>query len=67
VKPEAGIYCFSQPGKVDFSDYATLASRWLEDECYYPDWYARADIDWSTEVSWDDIAILAQQWLQSIE
>lgn len=53
-------------GKVDFEDYALLASRWLEDECYYPDWCDRADIDWSTEVGWSDIAILVQQWLQEI-
>ena len=54
-------------GKVDFEDYAALASRWLEEDCGYPDdWCDRADIDWSSQVDWQDIAILAQLWLQDI-
>ena len=53
-------------GTVDFEDYAVLASRWLDNECYYPDWCERADIDWSTEVNWNDVGLLAQQWLQDI-
>jgi len=54
-------------GTVDFEDYAIIASRWLDNECYYPDWCDRADIDWSNEVNWNDIGILAQQWLGGID
>lgn len=50
-------------GKVNFNDYAVLASRWLDDGCVYPEWCDRADIDWNTEVNIEDLAILAQLWL----
>ena len=53
-------------GKVNFKDYAILASRWLDEACIYPDWCDRADIDWSTEVGIEDLAIIAEQWLESI-
>lgn len=53
-------------GKVNFKDYAVLASRWLDEGCVYPDWCNRADIDWSSEVNIEDLAVIAQQWLESI-
>jgi len=52
-------------GTVNFNDFAILASRWLEEDCSYPDeWCQGADIDWSTEVDIEDLAILAEQWLE---
>ena len=55
-------------GSVNFQDFAILASRWLEEECSYPDeWCEGADIDWNTEVGIEDLAILAQQWLESVD
>jgi len=55
-------------GAVDFHDFAILASRWLEEDCgYADDWCEGADIDWSTEVGIEDIAILTQQWLESVD
>jgi len=54
-------------GTVNFQDYAIVASRWMEEDCGYPDdWCEGADINWSNEVNWDDLSILAQQWLYSI-
>jgi len=52
-------------GIVNFQDFAILASRWLDEECGYPDdWCQGSDIDWNTEVGIEDLAILAQQWLE---
>jgi YD repeat-containing protein len=53
-------------GKVDFKDFAILASRWLEQDCISSDWCGGSDIDWSGSVDFDDLAILAQQWLESV-
>lgn len=54
-------------GAVDFHDFAIVASRWLDQECGYADeWCQRADIDWSSDVGFDDLAFLAQQWLESV-
>lgn len=53
--------------KVDFHDFAIIASRWLDEECGYADeWCDRGDIDWSSEVGIEDLAIIAEQWLESI-
>jgi YD repeat-containing protein len=53
---------------VDFSDFAKLASHWLDEDCGYADqWCDRADIDWDTEVGIEDLAIVTQQWLNSVE
>ncbi len=53
-------------GTVNFQDFAKMASRWLDEECGYPDeWCDGADIDWNTEVGIEDLAIIAQQWLES--
>jgi hypothetical protein len=38
----------------------------LEEGCISPDWCQGADIDWNTEVGIEDLAILADQWLESI-
>jgi len=55
-------------GTVNFHDFTVVASRWLDEDCGYPDeWCEGADIDWNTEVGIEDIAILAQQWLESID
>ena len=55
-------------GTVNFQDFAILASRWRGEECGYPDeWCDGADIDWDTEVGIEDLAIIAQQWLESVD
>jgi YD repeat-containing protein len=54
-------------GTVNFKDFAIVASRWLEEDCDYPDeWCVGADINWSSEVGIEDLGIIAQQWLASI-
>jgi YD repeat-containing protein len=54
-------------GKVDFKDFAIIASRWLDADCIGPGWCEGADIDWSSTVDIEDLAILAQQWLERIQ
>ena len=57
----------SVDGSVNFQDFAILASRWLQQDCGYPDeWCERADLNWSDVVNTEDLAILAQQWLDSM-
>ena len=54
-------------GSVNFQDFAIVASRWLEQDCSYPDaWCFGADINWSNTVDFDDLALLSYQWLESI-
>ena len=54
-------------GSVDFQDFARLASRWLEEDCGYLDeWCEGADIDWSSSADIEDLAIITQQWLESV-
>lgn len=39
----------------------------MDEECGYPDeWCGGADIDWDTEVDIEDLAIIAQQWLENV-
>ncbi len=57
----------SVDSSADFQDFAIVASRWLDDGCGYADeWCDRADINWSSEVGIEDLAILVEQWLESI-
>ena len=57
----------SVDNNVDFRDFAIVASRWLDEDCGYADqWCDRADINWSTEVGIEDLATLAEQWLESV-
>ena len=54
-------------GTVNFQDFAIVASRWLEEDCDYPDeWCFGADVNWSSKVGIEDLGIIAQQWLASI-
>lgn len=56
----------SLDGTVNFHDFTLLASRWLDETCISPDWCDRADIDWSTAVDFQDLPIVAQQWLEGV-
>jgi len=56
-----------QDGDVDFQDFATLASEWLEVGCGNPDWCGRADIDYSGDVGFSDLQILTENWLEGTE
>jgi ankyrin repeat protein len=51
-------------GVVNFSDFAKLASHWLETGCGQPNWCEGADRDYSGSVDFIDFAALAQRWLR---
>ena len=56
----------SVDGTVNLNDFSLVALRWLETDCSYPDeWCEGADIDWNTEVGIEDLALIAQQWLDA--
>jgi len=51
-------------GKVNFADFAVLASQWLGTGCQESNaWCDKADIDHSGAVGFDDILIMAENWL----
>ncbi|AQQ72236.1 hypothetical protein SMSP2_02617 [Limihaloglobus sulfuriphilus] len=50
--------------RVDFADYAVMASKWLEASCYAGnDWCGGADIDLSSDVGAADVLGFAAEWL----
>ena len=57
----------SVDGEVSFTDFAVLASRWLDTDCAGPDWCDGADINHSGQVNLEDLAIIAEQWLENIQ
>jgi hypothetical protein len=52
-------------GDINFIDFASLASYWLESDCLHLDWCGGADVNRSNVVDWKDLAILVQFWLES--
>ncbi|UCG46137.1 MAG: CotH kinase family protein, partial [Phycisphaerales bacterium] len=56
---------FNSDWRVDFVDWSQLAGKWLE-ACSAPDWCDGVDLDGSTRVDFDDVAIFAQEWLGGI-
>jgi hypothetical protein len=54
---------FSDNGRVDFQDFAILASYWAEHTCGSPDWCHGADIDRNEIVDEQDLADFALDWL----
>ena len=54
---------FSDNGRVDFEDFAILASYWAENTCGQPDWCHGADMDKNQIVDEQDLADFALDWL----
>ncbi|MHC4109507.1 MAG: dockerin type I domain-containing protein [Planctomycetota bacterium] len=52
-------------GNVNFLDFATLASYWLEPDCIHLNWCSGADVNRNNVVDWKDLAILVRYWLES--
>ncbi len=53
--------------KVDFSDYAILASHWLETDCSDPGWCQEADLDTNGNVDFYDLMLFCEYWLEKTE
>lgn len=51
--------------KVDMSDLRMMSAGWLS-QCASPDWCQGMDINRDTYVNFDDFAILANEWMQSL-
>ena len=52
------------PPGVGFTDYAELAGRWLNQECWLKHNCHGADLDFSGTVNWTDLKIFTDHWLE---
>jgi len=50
--------------KVDFADFALLASQWNRSEDEFPNWCQAADIDASGTVDANDLMLFTDYWLE---
>jgi hypothetical protein len=55
---------FNRDEIVNFSDFAILASYWLDDICSAPDWCEGTDSDKSNKVDIPDLAKFIDYWLE---
>jgi len=51
-------------GSVDWIDISIFTNRWLDTGCSADSWCDGADIDHSTNVDFNDFALLAQNWFK---
>jgi hypothetical protein len=59
---------FNNDTKVDFCDYAILASHWQATDCNEPcGWCQRADLDIDGNVDFDDLMLFSEYWLERTE
>jgi len=55
---------FNGDTKVDFTDFAVLASYWGDTVCSDPNWCEGADLDTDGSVDSNDLALFAEYWLE---
>jgi hypothetical protein len=59
---------FHKDTKVDFCDYAILASHWQATDCNEPGgWCEGADLDIDGNVDFDDLMLFCKYWLEKTE
>lgn len=58
---------FNEDTKVDFFDYAMLASHWLETDCGSKDDCQGTDLDTDGDVDFDDLMKFCEYWLEKTE
>jgi hypothetical protein len=58
---------FNDDTKVDFSDYAMLASHWLATGCNAPGWCQGTDLDTDGNVDYNDLRLFCEYWLEKTE
>jgi len=58
---------FNQDTKVDFTDFAILASYWQEPNCNAPNWCEGTDLDTDGSVDAYDLALFVDYWLEKTE
>jgi hypothetical protein len=55
---------FNNDTIVNFRDYATLASHWLETNCIAPNWCEGTDLDTNGKVDINDLMLFCEFWLE---
>jgi hypothetical protein len=58
---------FNNDTKVDFYDYAILASHWRETDCNEPSWCQGTDLDIDGNVDFDDLMLFCEYWIERTE
>jgi hypothetical protein len=58
---------FNDDTKVDFRDYAILASHWLETDCNNSGWCQGTDLDIDGNVDLNDLMLFCEYWLEKTE
>ena len=58
---------FNNDTKVDFADFALLASYWQITACSDPNWCEGTDLDTDGSVDADDLALFLNYWLEKTE
>jgi len=58
---------FDESTRVDFGDFAILASYWQEQGCEDPDWCQGTDLDISGTVDMNDLMLFSDYWLERTE
>jgi len=58
---------FNKDTRVDFTDFAVIASHWQENECSDPNWCEGTDLDTNGGVDTNDLMSFAEYWLEKTE
>lgn len=58
---------FTNDTKVDFSDYAILASQWLKTDCSDPGWCQGTDLNTDGNIDYNDLRLFCEYWLEKTE
>lgn len=58
---------FNNDTKVDFADFAVLASHWQETGCSDPNWCEGTDLDADGNVDINDLVLFTNYWLEKTE
>ena len=58
---------FDNDARVDFNDFAVLASHWQETGCNEPNWCEGTDLDIDGNVDCNDLTLFIDYWLERTE
>jgi len=58
---------FNDDARVDFDDFAVLASHWQETGCSDPNWCEGTDLDADGNVDCNDLTLFVDYWLERTE